>query len=127
MAKRTDKKTFLSECKAKILEHAGPFCEFTEEAAAQLDQYLAEDLIEVEEGGKQRTRHSWSESPIFKDAFFRRLAFVGKRAADAGERRMEMALAAGDPTPDIGALHLDDLEEAQETVGGFSATSRCSP
>lgn len=125
--KRIDKDTFLTECKAHILKHAGPFCEFTDDAAAQLDTYLAEEEVEAGAPGKLRTRLGWSASESFKDAFFRRLALIGSRAMKAADRRMDIASAAGRATLDVGALHLSDLESAEEEVAKISGTSGCTP
>lgn len=125
MAKRDDRESFLNECKAKVLEHAGHFVKFTDEAAAGLDRYLTEDLVEVE--GRQRTREQWSRSPRFKKPFFERLALLGELAKAAGLDRMRAMGDSGVATAELTSLHLQDLEDAQADVNRISGTSYCTP
>ncbi len=122
----TDKTAaFIASCREQILKFSGPFDEFTEEAARDLDRYLTEELVEV--GDRQRTREQWARAEAFKGPFFKRLALLGAYSKQAALDRMALAGARGEPTVELTALHLEDLQETEPLVTAASSTPYCTP
>ena len=130
---RTTRKQFLEQCRSQIAKHAGPFQDLTDDAAKALDEFLVEQEIQAEDGGKFRTREGWCRSSVFKAEFFKRLALVGDLAKVAARHRMAASAAAGSPTEDLTALSVPDLQAGHFLVAGdgetqgFSISSTCSP
>ncbi len=113
---------FIKKCRDHILKFSGPFDELTEDAATELDRYLTEELVEVD--NRSRTREEWSRVEAFRVPFFKRLALIGEYAKQAGLRRMT---ATDEPTAELTSLHLEDLREAAPLVQKISSTPYCTP
>lgn len=118
-------KAFLKECREQILKFSGPFDDFTEEAAAELDRYLTEEQVQIED--RSRTREEWSRVASFKTPFFQRLALIGAYAKEAALVRMRAAANVGQSSAELTALHLEDLQEAEPLVQKISLSPGCTP
>ncbi len=112
--------TFLDECIAEILRFSGPFRLMTEEAAAEIDEFL-----KAETDGK--TKEELCQNPTFKSAFWDRLALVGRYAADNGTARMREAAGMGMSTKRLVSLHGVDIKSARDLVVKISFTRYCIP
>lgn len=118
-------KGFLRECREQILKFSGPFDDFTEEAAAELDRYLTEEQVQIDE--RSRTREQWSRVESFKEPFFERLALIGAYAKRAALDRMGAAADVDVASEEITAIHLEDLQDAEGKVSIISLSPGCTP
>lgn len=113
---------FIDECIEHILKFSGPFDSFTDEAAAELDRYLTEEQVQIDE--RSRTREQWSQVESFKAPFFQRLALIGEFAKQAALIRLS---THREPAEELTALHLEDLQDAEPLVSRLSGSPGCTP
>jgi len=111
--------SFLNDCAAKILEHAGPFSTMSEAARTGLSDYL-----ERKPTGQKETRIGMFGSSAAKGRpeFFWTLGFVGMFACDHGRRRIAYDAAMG-KVPSLD-LELSDLLYAERIVA-MKSTIAC--
>ncbi len=114
----------LAEARDHVLAHAREFETMTDAALAFLRDYLD---VEVTIGRVTRSRADHCKDPIFKTAFFQRLAWAGYRAFEAGAERQRLAAERGERTRDIVALEIEDLMASESVMAIISGTGGCTP
>ena len=111
--------SFRDACAEHVLDNAGPFTRFSEEALTYLGDYLAR----APEGQKMSRAEMFNgEVDMGRASFFRKLAFAGAFACKAGLERIDRAVAMGEkPSYD---LELPDAEYGKR-MASMAGTIAC--